>query len=140
MVFEQMPMCLRQLLEVQAWIFPVGHLEGEELGGRREISCPYPSQANISQGWSCLEQARNTITTSFQTSFSLVSDSNRTTWGLTVTAAELNAPRNCASLWNTQQLQKHPYHSHRELGAKPVLGAKLSTPRAPSGHALPSAV
>lgn len=58
----------RQVLEMQAWIFPMGHLEGKELmagGGRRMVSCPYPAQTNTPQGSSCLEQARNTVTNSF---------------------------------------------------------------------------
>lgn len=45
-VFGQVPTCFRQLLEVQAWIFPMGHLEGEELvawWGGREVFCPYPA-------------------------------------------------------------------------------------------------
>lgn len=66
----------REVLEMQAWIFPTGHLEGKELmagGGQRMVSCPYPAQTNIPQGPSCLEQARNAITTSFHTSFSQVS-------------------------------------------------------------------
>lgn len=32
MVFEQVPVCFRQFLEVQAWIFPV---EGKELVAQR---------------------------------------------------------------------------------------------------------
>lgn len=71
--------------------------------GERDVSCSYPAQANIPQGCFCLEQARNTITTPFQTSFSLVSDSNGTAGSLRVAAAELNAPRNCASLWDPPQ-------------------------------------
>lgn len=50
------------------------------------ISCPHPAQTNIPQRLSCLEQARNTITTSFHTTFSLVSTHNRTTGSLEVTA------------------------------------------------------
>lgn len=62
--------------------------------GGREVSCPYPAQANIPQGCYCLEQARNTITASFQTSFSLVSASNKTVGSLAVATAEPSAPRN----------------------------------------------
>jgi len=73
------------------------------LGGGREVSCLYPVQANIPHGCSCLEQARNTITASFQMSFSLVSAFNRTTRCLAEAAAEPSALWSCASLWGPLQ-------------------------------------
>lgn len=48
MVFEQVPTCLRQLLGVQAWIFSMGHLEGEKLVawgvGGRSPALPSPGK------------------------------------------------------------------------------------------------
>lgn len=99
----------RQVLEMQAWIFPMGHLEGRELmagGGWRMVCCPSPAQTNIPQGPSCPEQARNAITTSFHTSFSLVSAPTRTTGSLEV-AAQSSVPPGAVPACGTLRRQKN---------------------------------
>lgn len=122
-----------QVLEMQARIFPMGHLEGKELmagGGWRMVSCPSPAQTNIPQGPSCPQQARNAITTSFHASFSLVSVPNRTTGSLEAAAqSSVPLPELC-----------QPYTDRKTSPAESQgAGGKAEHPQQPPGpHLCPT--